>query len=194
MNSQVSTPQQMHYQDDDLIVRTAQTYDAHMIYEYFTTNREFLKPWEPKREDEFFTISGWTVRLIKLDELHKRGLGYYILVIDKPSGKMLGTISFSNITRFPLHSCNLGYSLAESAQGKGYMTRALQVAIDYMFEVQNIHRISAGYMPHNHRSEAVLKRLGFEREGYAKDFLLIDQQWQDHVITGLINPNWKLTQ
>lgn len=30
--------------------------------------------------------------------------------------------------------------------------------------------------------------LGFEKEGYGKDYLLIDGQWSDHVLTALITP------
>ncbi len=54
-----------------------------------------------------------------------------------------------------------------------------------------MHRIAASYMPHNKRSEAVLKHMGFEREGFAKDYLLINGKWEDHILTALHNPNWK---
>ena len=52
----------------------------------------------------------------------------------------------------------------------------------------------ANYMPHNHRSGKLLERLGFEREGYAKDYLLIDGQWRDHVLTALTNKEWTPTR
>lgn len=104
---------------------------------------------------------------------------------------MVGTISFSQLSRFPIHTCNVGYSLSEIAVGKGIMTRALKLACDYMFEVQNLHRIQAAYMPRNHRSEAVLKRAGFEKEGYARQYLLINGIWEDHVLNALINPDWQ---
>lgn len=188
----VSTPQQVYEVDGDIVLRMAEPTDAYMILEYFLTNREHLKVWEPKREDEFFTLSAWTRRLIKLNELHKHALGYYLLVIDKPSGAMLGTISFSNLTRFPFYACNVGYSLSQDAQGQGIMTRALKLAVQYMFRMQNMHRIMASYIPHNTRSEAVLSRVGFEREGFAKNYLLINDEWCDHVLTALINPAWKL--
>ncbi len=71
------------------------------------------------------------------------------------------------------------------------MRKALQLAIPYMFEVQNMHRIAASYMPRNVRSEAVLQSMGFEREGFAKNYLLINDKWEDHVLTSLINPSWK---
>ncbi|EKO3407393.1 ribosomal protein S5-alanine N-acetyltransferase [Vibrio fluvialis] len=177
--------------DGEIILRTAEFDDAARISNYFTVNRDYLKPWEPKREEAFFSELGWQQRLIKLSELHKMALGFYLLIMDADSDEMLGTISFSNISRFPFYACNVGYSLAEQAQGKQIMTRALKMACDYMFNEQNLHRVMASYMPHNKRSEAVLQRLGFVHEGQAKDYLLIDGQWQDHNLTSLVNPNWK---
>ncbi|MBS9962041.1 ribosomal protein S5-alanine N-acetyltransferase [Vibrio alginolyticus] len=181
----------VHMLDGDLLLRTAEIGDADMIAEYFQANREYLKPFEPKREEAFFSVNGWLQKLIKLNELHRMGLGYYCLLVRASSGEMLGTISFSSLSRFLFYSCNVGYSLAEKAQGHGYMRRGLTMACDYMFNVQKLHRIQAGYMPHNKRSESVLEHVGFNREGYAKDYLLINGEWQDHVLTSLINPNWQ---
>jgi ribosomal-protein-alanine N-acetyltransferase len=87
----------------------------------------------------------------------------------------------------------LGYSLAAVEQGKGYMTEALKVAINFVFTELNLHRIMAAYIPHNQRSGLLLKRLGFGVEGYARDYLMINDQWQDHILTSLINPNWRST-
>ena len=46
----------------------------------------------------------------------------------------------------------------------------------------------ANYLPSNTRSEALLERLGFEREGYAKSYLQIGGRWRDHVLTAKVNP------
>ncbi|MGD8233026.1 ribosomal protein S5-alanine N-acetyltransferase [Vibrio sp. TRT 1302] len=186
----VSTPTQVFEWDEDIVVRSAEPMDGKLISDYFIANREHLKPWEPKRDEAFFEESGWTQRLIKLAELHRMGLGYYLLILDRSTNEMLGTISFSNISRFPFHACNVGYSLAHGAQGRGAMTRGLKLAVNYMFNIQNMHRIMASYMPRNVRSEAVLERVGFQKEGFAKDYLLIDGQWEDHCLTSLVNPNW----
>lgn len=186
-----STAEKVYKKEGGLLVRTANPDDAEMISRYFIENREFLKPWEPAREEVFFTATGWAQRLIKLHELHKMGLGYYCLLIDAETDKMLGTISFSNLSRFPFYACNVGYSLAQNAQGSGYMRKGLRMAADYMFEHQNMHRLMASYMPRNKRSEAVLQSLDFEREGHAKDYLQINGQWEDHVLTSLVNPNWE---
>jgi ribosomal-protein-alanine N-acetyltransferase len=49
----------------------------------------------------------------------------------------------------------------------------------------------ANYMPHNTRSAAVLKRLGFVIEGQASDYVRINGQWRDHVLTSLVNRAWR---
>ncbi|RLS12169.1 30S ribosomal protein S5 alanine N-acetyltransferase, partial [Acinetobacter baumannii] len=78
--------------------------------------------------------------------------------------------------------------------GQGLMFEALQPLIRYMQRQERMHRIMANYMPHNHRSGNLLARLGFEREGYAKDYLMIDGQWRDHVLTALTNKEWASTR
>ncbi len=181
----------MNETEGNIQVRLARTEDAHMITDYFLRNKEHLKPWEPKREEGFYTLEGWRKKLIKLNELHLMELGFYCLIINTASNRMLGTISFSNLNRFPLHSCSVGYSLDEDMQGKGIMRTALRLACNWMFNVQNIHRITASYMPRNRKSEAVLEASGFQKEGYAKDYLLINGKWEDHNTTALINTGWQ---
>lgn len=177
--------------DGDLQVRLATKDDAKLISNYFCKNKEYLRRWEPVREDAFFTELGWKKKLIKLNELHLLELGFYCLIINRVTGDMLGTISFSNLTRFPLHSCSVGYSLDENAQGNGIMRKALGLACDWMFKVQNMHCINASYMPENNKSASVLNARGFEQIGFAKDYLLIDGKWEDHYLTALINTEWR---
>ncbi|RTZ16683.1 30S ribosomal protein S5 alanine N-acetyltransferase [Vibrio aquaticus] len=187
----ISTPTQVYEVEGEIVLRTAEPTDGKLISDYFIANKEHLKSWEPKREEAFYTEAGWTQRLVKLNELHRMGLGYYLLIIDRHTNEMLGTVSFSNLSRFPFHACNMGYSLADGAQGRGVMTVAVKLATNYMFRIQNMHRIMASYMPRNKRSESVLERIGFKQEGFAEKYLLINGEWEDHNLTSLVNPNWE---
>jgi ribosomal-protein-alanine N-acetyltransferase len=71
------------------------------------------------------------------------------------------------------------------------MTEALRAAIDQIFEHCNLHRIMANYMPANIKSAQLLARLEFSIEGEAKQYLFINGKWEDHIMTSLINKNWK---
>ncbi len=70
------------------------------------------------------------------------------------------------------------------------MTEGLRAAIEFVFKKLNFHRVMANHLPENTRSEALLKRLGFEREGYAREYLFLNGAWRDHVLNSLVNPNW----
>lgn len=175
---------------DRLIVRLIHERDSYRMAEYYTENRAFLKPWEPIRDESHCSPSGWHPRLSMMIDLQRQGSAYYFILLDHNEQQVRGVANFSNILRSSFHACFLGYSLGEQWQGQGLMQEALQSAIRYMQRQQRIHRIMANYMPHNQRSGALLARLGFEREGYAKDYLLIDGRWQDHVLTALTNKAW----
>jgi hypothetical protein len=57
--------------------------------------------------------------------------------------------------------------------------------------LESKHKIMANYMPSNNRSAAVLRRCGFTVEGLARDYLRINGEWRDHVLTSRINPQWR---
>ncbi|NIF20516.1 MULTISPECIES: ribosomal protein S5-alanine N-acetyltransferase [Pantoea] len=175
---------------DRLVVRLVHERDAWRLADYYAENRAFLKPWEPIRDESHCYPSGWQARLGLINDLHKQGSAYYFALLDPNENEIRGVANFSNVLRGSFHACYLGYSLAEKWQGQGLMFEALQIAIRYMQRQQHMHRIMANYMPHNQRSGDLLARLGFEKEGYAKDYLLIDGKWQDHVLTALTNPDW----
>jgi ribosomal-protein-alanine N-acetyltransferase len=82
----------------------------------------------------------------------------------------------------------LGYAIDAAHEGRGLMREALQATIEYVFDVLRLHRIQANYVPENRRSGALLERLGFVREGLARDYLFINGAWRDHVLTARLNP------
>lgn len=101
-------------------------------------------------------------------------------------GPIVGIINVSQIVRGAFQAAVIGYSLDGGAQGSGLMTEALEAVIDYGFDGLELHRLMANYRPENTRSAAVLERLGFVKEGYAKEYLFIDGAWRDHVLTALV--------
>ncbi|WP_417882848.1 ribosomal protein S5-alanine N-acetyltransferase [Vibrio rumoiensis] len=177
---------------DNVNVRLIGSGDEKMMADFYNHHHQHLAPWDPIRSSEFYTVEGWKSRIKRLNDFHQMNTVFSFIIVDKEDTQVLGTINFTNVSGFPIHACNLGYSLAETAQGKGIMTQALQVCIQWIFQHQNLHRIMAAYMPHNSRSEKVLDHLGFEFEGVAKDYLLINGQWQTHRLMSLINSSWRV--
>ncbi|WP_127958394.1 ribosomal protein S5-alanine N-acetyltransferase [Serratia microhaemolytica] len=173
------------------VVRLVHQRDAQRLADYYRENRSYLQPWEPIRDETHCQASGWQLRLEIITDMQQQGSAYYFILLDPDEQEVHGVANFTNVLRGVFHACHLGYSLAEQKQGQGLMHEALQAAIRYMQRQQRMHRIMAGYMPHNQRSGALLARLGFEREGYARDYLLINGKWRDHVLMALTNDQWQ---
>lgn len=165
---------------------------AGRVLAYHQVNEEHLGPVTPARPPTFFTLMYWRTRLAqdREDFRHDVGLRLFLLPREQPlsSAPVVGTVSFTNIRRGPLQACELGYGLDFRYQGKGLMTEALRAACAYAFSAMGLHRIQANHLPENLRSAAVLRRLGFVVEGYARDYLLINGHWRDHILTALVAP------
>jgi [ribosomal protein S5]-alanine N-acetyltransferase len=172
-------------------LRLADESDVAQLLSYRRENADHFRQFEPVPAADHFTEAFW-IRQVETDHHEfETGQSVRLYLFEPGAGTpVLGLVSFSNIVRGPLQSCFLGYALDQRQQGRGLMTGAIRLGIEYMFGEMNLHRISANYMPDNTRSGAVLKRLGFTVDGYARDYLRIDGRWQDHILTSLLNPGW----
>lgn len=151
-------------------------------------NAAHLARWSPARPEGYDTSDYWHDYVEKSRLAFAQGALIRLWIAPNAApDKVIGTIGFSQITRGAFCSAVLGYQLAEEFQGQGMMYEALQCALGYAFCEQKLHRISANYRPENVRSGRLLKRLGFQIEGFARDYLFIDGAWRDHVLTSLTN-------
>jgi ribosomal-protein-alanine N-acetyltransferase len=130
------------------------------------------------------------LRLREKDRREGRGVFLHLFLRGDPR-TIVGHASLSNIVRGAFQAAHLGYALRKEHEGRGLMTEALGAILPYAFRRLRLHRVMANHMPSNRRSARVLKRLGFRREGLARDYLRIAGRWEDHVLTSLVNPRWK---
>lgn len=172
-----------------LLVRTPRTGDGAHYARYYRTNREFLQRFSPTFEPGMFSDRDWEASIMPIQQAFATGLAarFCIFLEDE----MIGVANLTSITGSPAYSAMLGYTLAEAHQGQGLMKEALAEVIRFGFQRRRLHRIRAEYMPRNERSGRLLRSLGFQVEGYARDQLLIDGKWEDHVLTSLVNPEWR---
>jgi ribosomal-protein-alanine N-acetyltransferase len=159
-------------------IRPVEVDDAANLASAYVANRRFLAPWEPIREEIFFTTAGQRSRIATV----RSDPGAYGCVILDDDGALVGTITLSGIVYGPACTANLGYWVAQDANGRGLATRAAGLMLDVAFGELDLHRVQAGTLLHNTGSQRVLERNGFERIGVAHSYLLIAGQWQDHVL------------
>lgn len=164
-------------------------YEAETV-DFFVRNRAHFSRWDPPAPADFYSVGFWERSIARSvdDFAADRAVRFDVFDGDGgPAGAVIGRMGFSQIFRGPFQSCILGYQLDADYEGKGVMYEALTAAIAYMFDVKALHRIQANHLPENTRSAALLVRLGFVREGLAKDYLFIANGWRDHVLNALTN-------
>ena len=173
-----------------LSLHTLTTDYADVVLAYYERNAEFFRPWLPQYYEGFFSLKFHEAWLKRDIEEMKAGRQLKLFIFehdDKKCTRIIGDISFSNIILGVFRSCFVGYKMDRQENSKGYMTEALAHAVQYMFEIRQLHRIEANIMPRNLPSQRVVEKLGFEREGLSKSYLKINGAWEDHYRYALIN-------
>ena len=152
---------------------------------YYIRNREFLQPFEPAREESFYTIDVQKRILIESFRQYLNGttlnLGIY------KDNVLIGKVKLSNIVMGILRSANVGYSLDKDYEGRGYMREALSMVLDYAFIDMELHRVEASTLLDNIKSQKVLLACNFKELGINKEYLLINGAWRDHKTFYVIN-------
>ena len=86
---------------------------------------------------------------------------------------------------------SLGYWIDASRQGKGVITRCCAVLLDHLFDELGLHRVEIRCGTGNARSCAIPERLGFTREGVAKEAEWVNDRWVDLVVWRMLEHDWR---
>jgi [ribosomal protein S5]-alanine N-acetyltransferase len=115
-------------------------------------------------------------------------------VVLRVSGELAGVINVSEIVRGAFQSAYLGYYAFVPHAGRGYMTEGLALALRWAFGTLRLHRVEANIQPGNEASRALVRRLGFRREGFSPRYLKIAGRWRDHERWALVAEDWRKHQ
>jgi ribosomal-protein-alanine N-acetyltransferase len=147
----------------------------------------FLRAWEPappRGRTEIERFAEWV-------RTGRGGRHEKLLICRLEDGTILGAVNVNEIVRGPAQSAFLGYWIGAPYARQGYMTEALQLALRHAFRVLRLHRVEANIMPANLASIALVKRAGFQREGYSARYLEIAGRWADHERWALTVEDWR---
>ena len=76
--------------------------------------------------------------------------------------------------------------MGEPFAGRGLMSEAVRAVLPFGFDTLNLHRIEAACLPTNEPSLRLLRKSGFSEEGFARGYLKINGDWQDHVLFAML--------
>jgi ribosomal-protein-alanine N-acetyltransferase len=145
-------------------------------------SRAFLTPWEPVWPSDDLTRSSFRRRLRRYNEDQRNDLAYAFLVFRGSDHALVGGLTLANIRRGVAQAGSLGYWAGAPFARRGYMSAAVRALLAHSFGALRLHRVEAACIPTNAPSIGLLEKTGFQREGYARRYLCINGQWQDHLL------------
>jgi ribosomal-protein-alanine N-acetyltransferase len=155
-------------------------------------SREFLAPWEPAWASDELTKGAFRRRIKRYQKETRLDTAYAFFVFRRSDDMLMGGCTLSNVRRGVTQCCALGYWIGERFARKGYMYDAVSALVPFIFSTLGLHRIEAACVPANEPSRNLLVKAGFREEGLARRYLLINGQWNDHLLFALLEDEARL--
>lgn len=153
--------------------------DANDIVAANLCSREYHAPWS----QPFTDMSGFDMWFGQL----LTGPNASFVARDGGSGGVIGVFNLTQIVWGKFRSAYLGYYGNVAFAQRGLMSEALKQVASHAFDQFGLHRIEANIQPGNIASINLVRRVGFQKEGYSPRYLQIDGVWCDHERWALIS-------
>jgi [ribosomal protein S5]-alanine N-acetyltransferase len=118
----------------------------------------------------------------------------FFLACRREDDAIVGFLNLSEIVRAGFQSSYLGYGAVAAFAGQGYMGEALGLLVREAFTTLGLHRIEANIQPGNTASIALVRRGGFQLEGFSPRYLKIGGRWRDHERWAILSEGWRASR
>lgn len=171
---------------DGVHLRPLRSDDASAYFECARENLERLRPWF-FWADEHMDLAGTERHLAGMerqpDPRTDLPLGFW------RGDSFGGSIGLHKIDR-QNGIARIGYWIDAGFEGRGIVTRAVKVLVDYAFQELNLNRIEIRCAPQNAASRAIPQRLRFTEEGTQREVLALHGGFQDLIMYAMLARDW----
>ena len=165
-----------------LLLRGCTPEDVAALFALFTDERvitAFGYRMEPSPDAANNIIQRWSQEF-------KNGTGIRWMIVDKESGATVGNIGLKDIKAY--HQCGaIGYAVLPGYWRQGIAAEAMEMVLEHVFGTMDLHRVEAVVFPDNIASQALLHKLGFQREGLMSSSYRFDDAFHDSFLYAIIN-------
>ncbi len=162
-----------------IVLEPHQLSRAEAMFALVQEDRGRLAAWLPWVESTL-TLADEQSYIRHTQETWKDGSLYDFGILRRDDGVFCGNVGVHQL-RWAHGCCELGYWIAGDFEGLGYVSEAVALVEQAMFDV-GMHRIEIRCDPRNVRSVAVAERLGYQLEGTLRDNVWLDGGWQDTMV------------
>jgi RimJ/RimL family protein N-acetyltransferase len=164
---------------DRLRLRAPKRGDVTALHEAIAETLQDLVPWLPwARVDHG---PGETRRYLRAARSAWSRQSAFEFVIElRDTGRVAGVTSLHRVD-WVRASAGLGYWVRRSEWNRGIATEAAAAALAHAIGGLRLHRIEALVALENKTSQRVVEKLGFVREGVAREVEYVDSRYLDHI-------------
>ena len=179
------TPEGISDHDPRWRLRLLDESDAEDLYAAVDANRDHLARWLPWASGQ--TLEGTLAFIRSTRRQLASNDGFQAAIVE--DGRIIGMVGFHGVS-WDHRSATIGYWLAEAAQGRGIMTRAVRALANYAFTVWELNRVEIRAAVDNERSRSIPERLGFRQEGVLRKAELVGDRYVDHAVYATLASEW----
>jgi ribosomal-protein-serine acetyltransferase len=172
--------------DDHAELRLLEERHAAELCAMTRQNWDYFREWMPNFADDY--------TLAESTDFIRQCLERFIASREIPAGiwdagALVGVIALRSID-LANRNASIGYYLSASHQGRGLVTRACRILLDYAFGELQLNRVDILCAPGNKRSRAIPERLGFSEEGMLREVQWLYDHYVDLVVYAMLKRDW----
>ena len=172
----------MFITDDDMSLRTAEPFDADLIYSW-ENDRKVWRVSETSSPTSRFQVEQFL--LGNSDIVTNRQLR--LMIETKEADRPVGCADLFEYDPINGH-VGLGILIDESCRRRGYATRAIRMVIDYLFNNLMVHQVYCLIDELNTESQQLFTKLGFRVCGRRVDWIKTTNWYIDVIAYQFIHP------
>ena len=173
--------------DASLFLSLMQDRDADPLYALIDRNRSHLDQWL-KFPGETLRVHDSLQFIQRMRTRFEQQEGFWLGIW--MDDELVGSIGFPNID-YDNKKAEIGYWLGKEHEGRGIITKSVQVLLHYAFEELQLNKVEIGVANENSKSLSIPEKLGFQREGEIRDYEYIQERFHNRIIFGLKSEEWK---
>lgn len=170
---------------DRLVFREFYESDAEALF-YIRSHEDIMRYMDTYPEPDFKTVQN---RIQEMQLQFQLKIGINWVIVERATGTMIG---YFGIWKIDKENCRgeIGYALNPKCWGNGYMLETFKTIIPYGFHKLRLHSYEANVNPANQNSIRLLKKVGFQKEGYFRENFVFDGKFLDSEIYSLLEKDY----
>jgi len=109
---------------------------------------------------------------------------------NKRTGKIIGDCAIK-LDQYDIRIAEVGITISHTEQKNGYAKEALIAILNFLFDIEDFHRVTAIVDAENLASIQLLKSVGFKQEGHFIENIFFNGKWGSEFQYAMLRKEWQ---